>query len=139
MIVVADSGAVLALIDSKDKHHETLKQCLQQRATRWVLPWAVLPEVDYLVSRELGCETHDTWLADLAAGLWDVEPMADTDVLRAEKYHQRYKALRLGLVDSVVAVVAERLRADVIATVDLRHFGALSIPTSPLLWPRDLA
>lgn len=138
MIVVADSGAILALIDRKDKHHKALTHCIQHRPARWVLPWAVLPEVDYLVARELSRETHATWLADLAAGLWDVEPMLHTDLVMAEKYHQRYRALSLGLVDAVVAVVAERLKAEVIATVDLKHFGAISIPTAPLLWPRDL-
>lgn len=75
---------------------------------------------------------------DLGAGLWDVEGMADTDLPLAEHWHRRHKALRMGLVDAVVAVVADRLRADVIATLDLRHFGSLSLPGTPLLWPRDL-
>jgi hypothetical protein len=138
VIVVADTGAVLALIDRKDRHHATLKRCLDLPATRWVLPWAVLPEIDYLVARELGTKAHDAWLSDLGAGLWDVEAMADTDLPLAEHWHRRHKALRVGLVDAVVAVVADRLRADVIATLDLRHFGALPLPGTPRLWPRDL-
>jgi len=138
VIVVADTGAVLALIDRNDRHHEALKRALERPATRWVLPWAVLPEVDYLVAKELGAKVHDAWLTDLGDGLWDVEPMADTDLPLAEHWHKRYKALRMGLVDAVVAVVADRLRADVIATLDLKHFGAVSLPGAPLLWPRDL-
>jgi hypothetical protein len=35
--------------------------------------------------------------------------------------------------------VAERLRADAIATLDLRHFGAVPIKGSPKLYPRDLS
>lgn len=138
MIVVADTGAVLALIDRNDRHHEALKRALEMPATRWVLPWAVLPEVDYLVAKELGARAHDAWLTDLGDGLWDVEPMADTDLALAEHWHKRHKALRMGLVDAVVAVVADRLRANVIATLDLKHFGGVALPGAPLLWPRDL-
>jgi predicted nucleic acid-binding protein len=46
-------------------------------------------------------------------------------------------ALRLGLVDAVVMAVAERLRAEAIATLDLRHFGAVKIAGAPRLLPRD--
>jgi hypothetical protein len=42
------------------------------------------------------------------------------------------------LVDAVVIATAERLRADAIATLDLRHFGAIKIAGSPRLLPRDL-
>jgi hypothetical protein len=33
--------------------------------------------------------------------------------------------------------VAERLEADAIATLDLRHFGAVTLTTTPRLLPRD--
>ncbi len=46
-------------------------------------------------------------------------------------------SLGLGLVDGVVIAVSERLRAQAIATLDLRHFGAVSIQGSPRLLPRD--
>jgi hypothetical protein len=41
-------------------------------------------------------------------------------------------------VDSVVIAVAARLRAEAIATLDLRHFGAVRLPGNPKLYPRDL-
>jgi len=46
--------------------------------------------------------------------------------------------LRLGLVDGVVISVAERLEAAAIATLDLRHFGAVEIRGRPALFSRDL-
>ena len=49
------------------------------------------------------------------------------DLGAAQAMDRRYRALRLGLVDATVIVVAERLRADAIATLDLRHFGAVNI------------
>ena len=49
----------------------------------------------------------------------------------------RYRSLGLGLVDTVVIATAERLRATAIATLDVRHFGAVPIRGQPKLWPRD--
>jgi predicted nucleic acid-binding protein len=55
----------------------------------------------------------------------------------AQAIHQRYRPLRLGLVDASVITVAERLRADAIATLDVKHFGAVRIKGDPRLLPRD--
>jgi predicted nucleic acid-binding protein len=55
---------------------------------------------------------------------------------RAQELARRHKVL--GLVDSVVITVAERLKAEAIATLDLRHFGAVPIRGNPKLLPRDL-
>ncbi len=44
----------------------------------------------------------------------------------------------MGLVDAVVIATAIRLKARAIATLDLRHFAAVSIAGNPQLIPRDL-
>ena len=55
----------------------------------------------------------------------------------ANRICAKYRSLRLGLVDAVVIAVAERLEAEAIATLDLRHFGAVTIRGAPKLLPRD--
>lgn len=57
---------------------------------------------------------------------------------RALELDRAYGGLPLGLVDGVVMAVAERLEAKVIATLDLRDFGAVSLRGQPAIWPRDL-
>ena len=59
------------------------------------------------------------------------------DLTAAARIVRRHKDLRIGLVDAVVIAVAERLRASAIATLDLKHFGAIAIKGRPLLLPRD--
>jgi predicted nucleic acid-binding protein len=44
----------------------------------------------------------------------------------------------MGLVDAVVMATAIRVKATAIATLDLRHFAAVTIPGRPKLLPRDL-
>jgi predicted nucleic acid-binding protein len=137
-VIVADTGAVMALIDADDKHHRALSNLFRQDPTAWILPWAVLPEVDYLLATQVGSRAQDAFLADLAGGDWTVEWGQEADLVRAHEIDAHYRSLRVGLVDAAVIAVAERLRAPAIATLDLRHFSAVAIRGRPRLIPRDL-
>ena len=137
-MIVADTGAVLALLDADDRHHRPLRALFEKAPTRWVLPWAILAEVDYLAHTQLGQQVADVFLADLAGGAFVIEWGTEDDLDRAVEINAQYAALQLGLVDGVVMAVAERRRADAIATLDLRHFGAVKLRGRPRLLPRDL-
>ena len=136
-MIVADTGAILAMIDKKDRHHAAFQTAYDAHPGDWILPWAILPEVDYLVTTRLGARTQETFLADLADGSFQVEHGKAHDLIRAHEISRKHRALHVGLVDAVVMAVAERLRARAIATLDLRHFGAVTLAGSPLLIPRD--
>jgi hypothetical protein len=136
-MIVADTGALIALFDRSDRHHDDVRLLYEADPDAWVLPWAILPEVDYLTATHLGQRAQDLWLADLASGAFSVEWGRPEDLVAAERLCRRYKALRVGLVDAVVIAVAERLRASAIATLDLKHFGAVAIKGRPRLLPRD--
>ena len=136
-MIVADTGAVVALVDRDDQHHAQLLALYDDDPGAWVLPWAVLPEIDYLLLRHVGAAAELAFLDDLAAARWAVEWGGLEDVARARALCDRYHTLGLGLVDGVVIAQAERLGADSIATLDLRHFGAVRIEGEPRLLPRD--
>ncbi len=136
-MIVADTGAIIALIDADDRHHDAMLRLYEADPAAWVLPWAILPEVDYLLARRVGEQAALAFRADLASGDFLVEWGEAGDLARAHAFCVRYASLQLGLVDAVVAAVAERLRARAIATVDLRDFGPLVIRGAPKLLPRD--
>jgi uncharacterized protein len=135
-VIVADTGAVLALLDRSDNHHDEVRALYEADPEGWTLPWAILPEVDYLVGKTLGDRAQRVWLADLASGAFAVEWGTARDITDAQALDTRYAALNLGLVDAVVMAVAERIGAD-IATLDVRHFGAVTLKHHPRLLPRD--
>lgn len=137
-MIVADTGAVFALLDAHDAHHAVVRELYHADPDDWVLPWAVLPEVDYLVLSRLGERVHAAFLGDLKGGQFMLEWGREGDLDRAHDLNSQYRALHLGLVDGVVIAIAERLKAEAIATVDLRHFGAVDIAGNPRLLPRDL-
>ena len=137
-MIVADTGAIVALIDRSDRHHQALRDLYQQDPSAWVLPWAILPEVDYLVGAHVGPRAQEAFFADLADGSFSVSWGKEEDLDEAWRLSERYAKLRMGLVDAVVIATTVRLRARAIATLDLRHFGAVAIPGNPRLVPRDL-
>jgi predicted nucleic acid-binding protein len=138
-VIVADTGAVVALVDADDKFHAPLLRLFQDDPDAWVLPWAILPEVDYLLGEHVSQRARERFAGDLAADAWTIEWGDPIDLARAEEIARRHRALRLGLVDTVVMAVAERRKAVAIATIDLRHFGAVTLRGHPRLLPRDLA
>jgi predicted nucleic acid-binding protein len=137
-VIVADTGAVIALLDRRDRNHTALSTLFGQPGEEWILPWAILPEVDYLAAEHLGTRAQDAFLDDLAIGAFVVEWGGDDDIERAREIHRKHRALGMGLVDGVVMAVAERLGARAIATLDLRHFAPVALRGRPLLVPRDI-
>ncbi len=135
-MIVADTGVIVALIDKDDQHHADVRALFAANPDEWLLPWAILPEVGYLIARELGAAAERAWLADLARGAFAIEWAGAGDLAAARALVERYAALEMGLVDAVVLATAERLRAD-IATFDLRHFGPVRLIHNPRLLPRD--
>jgi predicted nucleic acid-binding protein len=135
-VIVADTGAIVALIDADDQHHAEMVAMFEDER-EWILPWAILPEVDYLLLEHVGDGAEQAFVRDIAGGAYTVEWNEPGDLARAHELCARYASLRLGLVDAVVIAIAERLRPDAIATLDVRDFGAVKIRGAPKLFPRD--
>ncbi len=129
---------MLALLDVRSVTHRAMVEVFRSCRDEWVLPWAVLPELDHLVPRRIGPAVAQAFRVDLADDLYTVEWGGRSDLQRALELHRTYRDLALGLVDGVVMAVAERLEARAIVTLDMRDFGAVTLRGRPQLWPRDL-
>ena len=137
-MIVADTGAIVALIDRDDAHHKKFLELYKEDPFEWLLPWAILPEVDYLLSKFVGVGAEQAFVSDIANGSFRTDWGADQDLLRADELNRQYQDLGLGLVDTIVMAIAERTRAEAIATTDERHFGAVVLVGEPRLLLRDL-
>jgi len=136
-VIIADAGGVLALLDADDRHHEAVLAAFEADGARWVLPWAILPEVDYLATKYLGAEVALAFGQDVASGAFRVEGYLAEDMKKAVALQRTYFALGLGVVDSIVLAMAIRHRASAIVTLDERHFRAVALKTRPRLIPFD--
>jgi predicted nucleic acid-binding protein len=137
-MIVVDTGAIVALIDRSDRHHRTLRELYERDPSAWLLPWAILPEVDYLIGAHVSAGAQEAFLTDLADVVFAVAWGDESDVDDARRLQEQYPKLRMGLVDAVVIATAVRAKAKAIATLDLRHFAAVKIAGNPKLLPRDL-
>ncbi|MGH9481523.1 MAG: type II toxin-antitoxin system VapC family toxin [Terriglobales bacterium] len=136
-MVVVDTGALVALMDSSERAHAAVAKLYLRDPGAWIVPAAVLPEVDYILAQRIGAHAQRLWLADLADGRFAIEWGRGEDLTAACSLCLRYRSLQLGLVDALVMATAVRLQAAAIATLDLRHFGAVRLPHQPRLLPRD--
>jgi predicted nucleic acid-binding protein len=92
-------------------------------------------EVVYLLGSRLGAQSELRFLGDLAAGVFDIEPVHPTDWLRIADLVDRYRDLPLGTVDASVVACAERLGVGEVATVDRRHFTIVKTNRTLTLLP----
>ena len=136
-MIVADTSAIVALLDRDDRHHQALRAAFEAHYDEWILPWAILPEVDHIVHARLGVEAARVFRQDVAEGAFTLGWSEDADLRRAVELDRIYADLDLGLVDGVVMAMAEKLEARAIATLDIRDFGAVELRGRPALWPRD--
>lgn len=137
-MIVADTSAMLALLDVGSVTHRRVVEVFRSCRDEWVLPWAILPELDHLVPRRVGRAVSRAFRDDLAKDLYTVEWGGRPDLQRALELDRSYRDLSIGLVDGVVMAVAERMEARAIVTLDLRDFGAVALKGDPQIWPRDL-
>jgi len=61
------------------------------------------------------------------ATTYELEPVSASDLARAIQLDAKFHQLHIGLVDGVVAAVAERRRVLSVLTVDRRDFAALRV------------
>jgi predicted nucleic acid-binding protein len=138
--LIADSGALYALYDADDRHHEAVKRALAAARGPIIVPTALLAEVDYLLREFLGVDAELDFLASIADGAFVLEHFLPPDLVRARELIEQYRGLDLGLTDATVVATAERLHVPTILTVDERDFRAVRHRSgaSFVLWPADL-
>jgi uncharacterized protein len=125
MALIADSGAIYALYDSRDTHHSAVVDLIGEETETIILPMAILAEIDYLLRVRLGNRAVLRFLEGIRVGGYILEPLTPVDVNRCISLVQTYANLNLGIADASVIATAERLGTGRILTVDERHFRAI--------------
>jgi uncharacterized protein len=124
-VLICDTGPILAALDTADPDHHTCAELLTSSREDLIVPTLVLSEVDYWCHERL---TGDAWLAfldDVLAGVYRSEPPTTEDLNRCRELQERYRDLKLGIVDASVMALAERLGEKAVATLDHRHFAVV--------------
>ncbi|HEX6713814.1 MAG TPA: PIN domain-containing protein [Thermoleophilaceae bacterium] len=123
-MIVVDSSAIIAALDSADRHHEAVRRWLDAEEDDLVTTPLVVAEVDYVVGARGGRMAQQAFRDDLLAGGYLVEwwPGALSAVVPVA---ETYADNALGLTDASLVVLAERVETTDIATFDQRHFRSV--------------
>jgi uncharacterized protein len=121
MAALLDTGFLLAVIDADDNLHAACVAALESE-TNPILPDVVLPELAYLLLRELGYPTLIRFLRAIAAGELVQAKSTPQDLARAADLLDKYADNKVDFVDCVIVAMSERLNLTKVLTVDRRHF-----------------
>ena len=123
MLAVVDAGPLYAAADSDDQDHDRCLEVLARADLRLVIPALVVAEATYFIGCRLGAHAEAAFLRGL--GGFDVEGPTAEDFDRVAELVETYADFPLGGTDASVVALAERIEADVVVTLDLRHFSAV--------------
>lgn len=121
MAAILDTGFLLAVLDADDEMHELCVIALSEEQGP-VLPDVVLPELAYLVIRELGYPALLKFLNAVAKGELTIERTLLEDLPRTIEVLEKYSDHKIDFVDCAIMAMAERLNVKRILTVDQRDF-----------------
>lgn len=121
MTALLDTGFLLAVIDADDSLHGACTSALEAESAP-LFPDIVLPELAYLILRELGYPALTTFLRSVANGELVQVKSTPQDLERAAEVLEKYSDNRVDFVDCAIVAMAERLNLTKILTVDRRHF-----------------
>jgi uncharacterized protein len=123
--LVLDTGPLLAAFDAADPDHRACAALLTEAGEDLVVPALVLGELDYWCAERLDPGVWLTFLDDLLAGAYRVEPPTGADLERCRELQEQYADLGVGVVDASVLALVERLGEDKLASLDHRHFSVM--------------
>jgi predicted nucleic acid-binding protein len=121
MAALLDTGFLLAVIDADDSLHAACAAALESE-TNPILPNVVLPELAYLILRELGYPALTAFLRAVAVGELTQAQSTSQDLSRAADLLEKYADNKVDFVDCVIVAMAERMNLTRVLTVDRRHF-----------------
>lgn len=124
-MIVCDSGPLLAVIDRKDRHHETVTAFFDALQGEVVVPSPIVAEVRYLIAKKLGPEAEVRFLDGILNGELTVAEPTDVDWARMSHLMRQYADFAFGVAHASVVAIAERFGVGQIVTIDRRHFRAV--------------
>jgi predicted nucleic acid-binding protein len=120
---IVDSGPLIAVANSADPAHCACLDALQTPGLHLVIPALCIAEASYVIQSRRGPRTEARFLRGLKS--FDIQGPQAEDWARISDLVERYADFPLGGTDASIVALAERLRSDLVITLDRRHCGAV--------------
>jgi predicted nucleic acid-binding protein len=113
---------MVALADRDDPLAPKILELLLAEVGPLILPAPTSAEIDYLLGSRFGGRARRAFLADLAAGRYEVAALTAEEYADIVSLDVQYADLELGLADCAAVVLARRFKTRRLLTFDERHF-----------------
>ncbi len=123
--VLADTGALLAFLDRKDRWHRVCVSTLSQLSLPLVTSEAVLTELFHLVGHDL--HQQRTACRFVKSGMLTLCSITDRDLPEIVSLMERYADRPMDFADATLVHLANRERIGTVFTVDFADFQTYRI------------
>jgi len=123
--VLVDAGALIALLDRSDEHHEAAARAIATLTDTLLTVMPAVTEAMHLLARiHRGQDALLDLIEDEAVSIAD---LGEPDLRRMKALMRKYRNLPMDFADAALVRVAERERLTRILTFD-RHFEIYALP-----------
>ena len=119
---IVDSGAILALLDKKDRWHALCTDTLRQLPLPLLTTEAVLTEVFHLIRRSR-TEMESVWTL-LDSGVIVLASLDNSELRMIHFRMSRYKDVPMDFADATLVHLGEKENITAVFTVDQNDFAA---------------
>lgn len=123
--ILVDTGAVVGLLDPKDRHHARAEQFFSslRPADKLLSAWPVITECSFLLRHHE--DKFWNWLLDSDLQIIEFS-LADIPAMRA--WRLKYDDREVDFADAALAWLGDKRRTNLIATTDFDDFEAYRLP-----------
>jgi predicted nucleic acid-binding protein len=133
---LTDTGPLVALLDSRDKHHGACVEVVKTLPKPLVTMWPCITESMYLLGRSRGHAAQDALWAMIDTGFVVIYELSATDRVRMRVLMAQYADRPMDLADASLVAAAETIGVKRVFTVDsdflfYRLAGGTTLRTVP--------
>ena len=114
--ILIDSGPLIALFDSSDKHHTKVIAFIKQNKLPLITTIASITETLHLLDFNRNAQID--FLEWVSRGGVEIQNIENPDFQRLKNLTEKYRDLPMDFADSCLVLLAEKLGLNTIATID---------------------
>ncbi len=124
-MILVDTGALYALGDRDDTHHQQARSFFQgaQKRETFGVPMPVIVEAVLLLEGQLGMRAVRALWDDVINGIFETLQVGHDTFIMARAIDRKYADANLGLVDCTCLALCEQRRISTVFTYDRRDFA----------------
>lgn len=122
--ILIDSGPLIALFDSSDKHHQKTVGFIKSSRFLLITTIASITEILHLLDFNRNAQLD--FIEWVSRGGVEIANITSPDFQRIKKLTEKYSDLPMDFADSCLVLLAEKMGINTIATID-RYFSIYRI------------